>query len=232
MTNKKSKFLTFFISLIPGAGEMYLGFYKMGISLMALFAVLSALSGLLNSELLILFLPVIWFYSFFHVHNLNAMSDEEFYALEDNWLFRPENFPDSLRDFILGHQKFLSYFLIFLGAAELWQILNSFLYRTLQLLSISEELYYYIHRMISDIPQILIGIGLIYIGYLMIKQKKETLEHSDNTDDAAAQESAALIPSPPYSAEKSEKDCASESSSSDSECPDSDRSDKSQIQEN
>ena len=40
MTKKKGKLLTFCWSLIPGAGEMYLGFFKQGISLMAAFAVL------------------------------------------------------------------------------------------------------------------------------------------------------------------------------------------------
>ena len=44
MTKKKGKLLTFCWSLIPGAGEMYLGFFKQGISLMAAFAVLLAVS--------------------------------------------------------------------------------------------------------------------------------------------------------------------------------------------
>ena len=37
MTNKKSSLWRFFFSLIPGAGEMYMGFLKMGVSLMTLF---------------------------------------------------------------------------------------------------------------------------------------------------------------------------------------------------
>ena len=37
MRRKKSKFLTFIFSLLPGAGEMYMGFMKMGVSLMAEF---------------------------------------------------------------------------------------------------------------------------------------------------------------------------------------------------
>ena len=37
MTHKKSSFWRFLFSLIPGAGEMYMGFLKMGTSLMALF---------------------------------------------------------------------------------------------------------------------------------------------------------------------------------------------------
>lgn len=212
MTNKKSKFLTFFISLIPGAGEMYLGFYKMGISLMALFALLASFSGLLNSGLLILFLPVIWFYSFFHVHNLNSMPDEEFYALEDDWLFHLDN-TASLQAFLSSHRKFLSWILIFIGAAELWQIFTSFLHRTLNLFSIPDEVYFYLNNITSDVPQILISLALIYVGVMMIKQKKETLNQTAAAEAAAdeaaaAKEALALIPAPPYASE--EKDAEKE----------------------
>ena len=37
MTKKKSGFWTFIFSLLPGAAEMYMGFMKMGVSLMGLF---------------------------------------------------------------------------------------------------------------------------------------------------------------------------------------------------
>ena len=81
MTRKKNKLLTFLWSLIPGAGEMYLGFFKMGTSLMALFLLLLSFSGFLNFYVLSLLAPVVWFYSFFHTNNLNSLPDEELYAL-------------------------------------------------------------------------------------------------------------------------------------------------------
>ena len=34
MKNKKSRFWVFVFSFLPGAGEMYMGFMKMGLSLM------------------------------------------------------------------------------------------------------------------------------------------------------------------------------------------------------
>ena len=37
MTRKKRGFWTFIFSLIPGAGEMYLGFMKRGVSTMLVF---------------------------------------------------------------------------------------------------------------------------------------------------------------------------------------------------
>ena len=77
MTRKKNKLLTFLWSLIPGAGEMYLGFFKMGTSLMALFLLLLSFSGFLNFYVLSLLSPVVWFYSFF-TQQLNSLPDEEF----------------------------------------------------------------------------------------------------------------------------------------------------------
>ena len=37
MRHKKNRFWTFLFSLFPGAGEMYMGFMKQGVSLMTLF---------------------------------------------------------------------------------------------------------------------------------------------------------------------------------------------------
>ena len=42
MQKQKKGFLLFISSLIPGAGEMYMGFFKQGISIMTLFCASSA----------------------------------------------------------------------------------------------------------------------------------------------------------------------------------------------
>ncbi len=61
-----------------------MGFFKQGISIMTLFWAIIAIAGGLNISSLVIFLPVLWFYSFFHVHNLKELPEEEFYAIEDN----------------------------------------------------------------------------------------------------------------------------------------------------
>ena len=65
MQKQKKGFLLFISSLIPGAGEMYMGFFKQGISIMTLFWAIIAIAGGLNISSLVIFLPVLWFYSFF-----------------------------------------------------------------------------------------------------------------------------------------------------------------------
>ena len=80
---KKSGFLTFCFSFLPGAGEMYLGFMKMGASLMGMFFALIGVAYALNLPVLFFGIIVEWFYSFFHVHNLAGLTDEEFLSIED-----------------------------------------------------------------------------------------------------------------------------------------------------
>ena len=48
MQKQKKGFLLFISSLIPGAGEMYMGFFKQGISIMTLFWAIIAIAGGLN----------------------------------------------------------------------------------------------------------------------------------------------------------------------------------------
>lgn len=87
MIRKKSKGWTFIFSLLPGAGEMYMGFMKQGVSIMGLFFATIAVAATLNIGPLTIVLPIIWCYSFFNVHNMYSLSDEEFYALEDDYIF-------------------------------------------------------------------------------------------------------------------------------------------------
>ena len=86
MTKKRNGFLLFCCSLFPGAGEMYMGFMKMGVSLMSIFMLMVAIADMLQLSIGVLISVVIWFYSFFHVHNLASLSDEEFARVQDDYL--------------------------------------------------------------------------------------------------------------------------------------------------
>ena len=91
MTRKRRGFWLFIFSLVPGAGEMFLGFFKQGISVMTVFFALIAGASWLNLGPILFVMPVLWFYSFFHVHNLASLSDEEFYSIQDDYLFISKN---------------------------------------------------------------------------------------------------------------------------------------------
>ena len=102
---KGNGFWRFCFSLLPGAGEMYMGFMKQGAMLMTLFFGCGALSGWLNLDIFGYVLPVIWFYGFFHVHNLAGLPNEEFYSVEDTFNIGEWKFFD-----VIGQERCRKYF--------------------------------------------------------------------------------------------------------------------------
>ncbi|NLY86281.1 MAG: hypothetical protein GX077_08025 [Tissierellia bacterium] len=72
------KIITLALSIIPGAGHMYLGYQKKGLIYMAGFFFSIFFMGWLNLSFLLFLLPLIWFYSFFdafHTFNGNNVED-------------------------------------------------------------------------------------------------------------------------------------------------------------
>ena len=92
-TKKKSKFLTFCMSCMPGAGQMYMGFMKMGLSLMLLFSLTIIVATWMNIGAIAVFCVVEWFYSFFHANHLASLGDEEFENVKDEYLFGIDALP-------------------------------------------------------------------------------------------------------------------------------------------
>lgn len=83
---RKSRFLTFLFGMIPGAGQMYLGYMKRGVSLMGAFAVVLTIAAFLNIPVLTFLLPVIWFYAFFDALNLRSLTFDT-RCIQDDFLF-------------------------------------------------------------------------------------------------------------------------------------------------
>ncbi|MCF6464888.1 hypothetical protein [Clostridium sp. Cult2] len=77
-SNKKT--ITMALSIIPGAGHMYLGYQKKGLAIMGAFFFTIFFMGWLGLSLFLFVLPLIWFYSFFdalHSFNENDAKKEE-----------------------------------------------------------------------------------------------------------------------------------------------------------
>ena len=174
MTRKKSGFLTFCFSLIPGAGEMYMGFMKQGLSIMAVFWGLIFIASYLSIGPVLFVLPILWCYSFFNVHNLRGMSDEEFYAVEDDYVFRmdrvfkTDKWNKKQNDILAG-------ILIFVGVAVLWNNLTDCLYGF-----VPSWIYW---EVIGVIPQIIIAVILIVAGVMLIRGKKAALDSQETKEE-------------------------------------------------
>ncbi len=163
---KKSRFWTFCFSLIPGAGEMYLGFMKMGVSLMALFFGSMALMQFLELGFIACIAGIIWFYSFFHVNNLAGLSEAELAGTKDEYLFNLDRFFKMDMDSARKHRKIIATVLIAIGVILLWNEFVDICYSYLP-----EGAY----MIAYTIPRVAIGVAIIIAGFYMIKGKKETL---------------------------------------------------------
>ena len=174
MRKKKSKFLTFCFSMLPGAGHMFIGFMKMGLSLMAAFFFVIFLSSWLNIGPLVFLLPLIWFYSFFDCMNKRYSTDEEFMLLEDNYLFSLEELVKIDKGIFKKHRLFTGILLLLLGVYLIWNnILNS-LSRYLP-----NEVYNAIYAITRVAPQIILGVAIIALGAKLISGKKKEFDSND-----------------------------------------------------
>lgn len=180
MTRKKNGFWRFIFSLLPGAGEMYMGFMKMGISLMTLFFVVLVGSSYLRVDFLGVFAIVIWFYSFFHVHNLAGMPVEEFYTVEDEFLFHISDLNIKGEKLTKTKNKMLAIVLIVAGVYLSIRGLMSMFAGYLP-----EIIWNFMYDLVYDLPQLLVGVGIIVLGIYMIRGKKQEL---DRTEERTSEE--------------------------------------------
>lgn len=73
---RRSKFITFIVALIPGAGQMYLGLLNKGIQLLALFVLINPLLDFIGLGFLGNMIQlVIWCYSFFDTFDIARRMD-------------------------------------------------------------------------------------------------------------------------------------------------------------
>ncbi len=174
MKNKKSPFFTFCCSLVPGAGEMYMGLYKQGISLMILFFGVGAVGGWTGVEVLWAFVPVIWFFSFFHTHNLRSMPEEEFLEEKDQYFLFQDFDMANADEFLKRNKKIIAIALIFWGACMLAQI-------CMNLLDPFFGGFFWdlVWRMNGDMGRIIVAIAMLFGGFYLLKRRNEEVAEEE-----------------------------------------------------
>lgn len=87
------------LSIIPGAGHMYLGYQKKGLMLMGIFFFSVFFMGWLGISIFLFTLPLIWFYSFFDCMHIVDGNQEE---VEDNEFVIPNVRPEWIGYGLIG----------------------------------------------------------------------------------------------------------------------------------
>lgn len=172
-TNQKNRFWTFCFSLVPGAGEMYLGLYRQGVSIMLLFFALILVPAMLGVAALAVLAIIVWFYSFLRVHNLRTMTPEAFAQIEDKfiWEDRQINFKWNEK-----YKSWVGVGLVVIGIYLLWNSVFSWLNWILP------DVFGYLFR---RMPQAVVGALIIWVGVKLITGKKKALDEEETYDEDA-----------------------------------------------
>jgi TM2 domain-containing membrane protein YozV len=144
---KKSKMIATFLSIVPGAGHMYLGLQKRGLQLMGAFFLCIYMMDVLRLSFFLFIIPILWFYSFFDaLQQISKQGQEE---LKDA----------PFVDWFLNHQKWVGIVLLGLG---LYYLTNEMLLNLLDNIFPKERISYLFNRYFQSIivSVLLIGGGL------------------------------------------------------------------------
>ena len=181
MITKRSKFWTIVFAFLPGAGHMYNGFMKMGVSFMGLFFIVLALASFINIGAIAFLAPVIWFYAFFDCINRVFIDDAGFYAQEDRYLFTMKQLESLNLEIFRNQNLLIGVILILIGFNALW---HNVILRTLWNYDlIPLEVYHLISGLGSIIPKLGVSLLIIWAGVVLIMGKKKELEQEKQEEE-------------------------------------------------
>lgn len=170
MNNQKNRFWTFILSLMPGAGEMYFGLYRQGVSLMLLFFVILLVPLILQVSALSLLCVILWFYSFLHTHNLRSRPLDEFCQLEDRYLWEGLSHTFQWNN---RNKTVVAVALIVIGAFLLWENLFAWL---------GWFFGGFLGNFFYRLPRAVIGVLVLLLGIWLITGKKRELEQQERQE--------------------------------------------------
>ena len=111
---KKNGILTLLFACIPGAGQMYQGYMKRGLSLITMFCLFIIVGSATGLDALVVGCIVVYMYSFFDTFNLRAQIIAE-NAPADDYLVHINWKDKRMQDFMMDSHKLLGWGLIALG---------------------------------------------------------------------------------------------------------------------
>lgn len=176
MKQQRSKFWTIIFSFMPGAGHMFMGFMKKGLSLMGAFCIIVMVAAALPFGPLLFLLPVLWFYAFFDAINLRFSPPEVFAQAEDRYLFPSGKAYTDASSFLNKNKRACGVALIVFGALLLW---NGAYESIRHLFSFSDYFSMLLDSVGRAFPQVCIALLIIGAGFLLIFRKKKEMDEHD-----------------------------------------------------
>ena len=185
---KKNGILTLLFAFIPGAGQMYQGYMKRGLSLVLMAAAISMAAMLIPP--IAFALLVVFMYSFFDTFNLRAQismgtAPEDDYLVHINWKNQ------RMQEFMMDSHKLLGWGLIVLGALVAYQnILMNTLGDIVWRWGKNSPFFRALYLMMDQLPEIVVCVALIICGAWLVRgpkgrKPKQKAADADFTEYAA-----------------------------------------------
>ena len=166
---KKNGILTLLFACIPGAGQMYQGYMKRGLSLITMFCLFIIVGSTTGLDALVVGCIGVYMYSFFDTLNLRAQLAAE-KAPEDDYLVHFNWHDARMTQFMGESHKLGGWGLIALGAIVFYnniimRVLGDVMWRWGQ----DNPVFRAIYLMLDALPQIVVCVALIVCGMWLVR---------------------------------------------------------------
>ena len=203
---KKNGILTLLFACIPGAGQMYQGYMKRGLSLITMFCLFIIVGSTTGLDALVVGCIVVYMYSFFDTLNLRAQLAAE-KAPEDDYLVHFDWHDARMTQFMGESHKLVGWLLIAFGALIAYQnlimnTLGDLVYRW----GHSSPVFRALYLVMDSLPDVVVCVVLIVCGVWLVKgphpakkpdASKDVPEDADFCEYHADEpDNAALLSSP------------------------------------
>ena len=181
---KKNGILTLLFALIPGAGEMYQGYMKRGLSLITMFCLSTFLGAWTQIAIFYIGAPIIYMYSFFDTFNLRAQIGMGT-APEDDYLVHFDPHDKRLAQLLADSHKLLGWALIAFGALVGYQnILMNTLGDLLWRWGKESPIFRALYLVMDQLPEVLVCVVLIVCGIWLVKGPRTAKKSAPKTEPA------------------------------------------------
>ena len=168
----KNGILTFIFAFCPGAGQMYQGYMKRGLSLITMFC-LFVVIGVSTLEVLTIGCIIVWMYSFFDTYDLiRHMAAGE--PKEDSLLVLGNY--EEIKKLLPQHNRLIGWGLVGIGV---WALYDTFISNWLYTLLCNLVGNGYAYDIITGIPNVVIAALLIFAGLKLLGLHPEKKNRDD-----------------------------------------------------
>lgn len=166
---RKSGFWTVCFAFIPGAGQMYQGYMRRGLSMGLLVVVPFMLAAFMSMDVLIFPCLVLYMYSFFDTLNLRSQLTMGV-APPDDYLYHLNGAGGDLDRLLEKRHHLIGWALVLLGVFAIYNnFVSPWLWNLARLFGYESIFYNVLTSLINGVPNLLVAVALIVVGLWLVK---------------------------------------------------------------